>query len=231
MLGCLAAVTARERRPRAVRPWAIAAAVSAIALLAIVLARGPAGLPAQAEGPEGPLASLPPRAVDLIGRDLGVDPVRKWTVRWAGALRVPESGHYRLWATGRGAVEVDIDGRPALRGEGDPLVAGADAGLTHGAHEITVRAAAHRSRPAAAPGMDAAERSGRGHPAAVPRDAALAVVVAAHRRAGAAAGGERRRPRVGAALGSAPSAARRRSGAPAARSAGRSPDTRSRSRS
>ena len=138
VLGCLAAVTARERRPASVRPWAIAAVVSGTVLIAIALARGPAGLPAQAEGPEGPLASLAPGAVDLIGRDLGVDPVRKWTVRWAGALRVPESGHYRLWATGRGAVEVDVDGRPALRGEGDALVAGADVGLTHGEHEIAV---------------------------------------------------------------------------------------------
>jgi hypothetical protein len=138
VLGCLAAVTARERRPAPIRPWAIAAAVSGTALLAIVLGRGPAGLPARAEGPEGPLASLPPRAVDLIGRDLGVDPVRKWTVRWAGALRVPESGHYRLWATGRGTVEVDIDGRRAMRGEGDPLVAGAGVGLTRGEHAIAV---------------------------------------------------------------------------------------------
>jgi hypothetical protein len=138
VLACLAAVTARERRPTPVRPWAIAAAVSGAGLLAAVLARGPAGLPAEAEGPGGPLASLPPRAIDLIGRDLGVDPVRKWTVRWTGALRVPESGYYRLWATGRGAVEVDVDGRGALRGEGDPLVAGAGAALTRGEHHIAV---------------------------------------------------------------------------------------------
>jgi len=138
VLASLVAVTARERRPAPVRPWAIAGVVSGAGLLAIVLARGAAGLPAEAEGPEGPLASLNPGAIDLIGRDLGVDPVRKWTVRWAGALRVPESGHYRLWATGRGTVEVDVDGRRALRGEGDPLVAGADAGLTRGEHEIAV---------------------------------------------------------------------------------------------
>ena len=138
VLACLAAVTARERRPAPVRPWAIAGAAFGAGLLAIVLARGTSGLPAQADGPEGPLASLPPGAVDLIGRDLGVDPVRKWTVRWEGALRVPESGHYRLWATGRGAVEVDVDGRAALRGEGDPLASGADVGLTRGEHRITV---------------------------------------------------------------------------------------------
>ena len=138
VLACVVAITARERRPRPVRPWAIAAAVCAAVLIAIVLARGPAGLPARAEGPQGPLASLPPGPIDLIGRDLGVDPVRKWTVRWEGALRVPESGAYRLWATGRGTVEVDIDGRRALQGEGDPLIAGADAGLTRGEHEIAV---------------------------------------------------------------------------------------------
>ena len=137
-LGCLAAVTARERGPSRVRPWALLACLAAAALLAVVLARGPAGLAATAEGPQGPLASLPPGAVDLIGRDLGVDPVRKWTVRWTGPLRVPRSGEYRLWATGRGAVEVDIDGRAALRGEGDPLAAGSAAGLTVGQHEIAV---------------------------------------------------------------------------------------------
>lgn len=138
VLACLAAVTARERATAPVRPWAIASAVFAALLTAIVVARGPAGLTAHAEGPVGPLASLLPGPVDLIGRDLGVDPVRKWTVRWEGALRVPQSGHYRLWATGRGAVEVDIDGRGALRGEGDPLVAGADAALTRGEHQVAV---------------------------------------------------------------------------------------------
>ena len=73
-----------------------------------------------------------------LGRDLGVDPVRKWTVRWAGPLRVAQSGEYRLWASGRGTVEVDIDGRAALRGAGDPLAAGARAGLTAGDHRMTV---------------------------------------------------------------------------------------------
>ena len=138
VLACVAAVTARERRPGRVRPWAMAAAVSGAGLLAITIARGASGLPVTAEGLEGPLASLPPSAVDLIGRDLGVDPVRKWTVSWTGALRVPESGHYRLWATGRGAVEVDVDGRPALRGEGDRLLTGADVALTRGDHQIAV---------------------------------------------------------------------------------------------
>jgi hypothetical protein len=138
VLACVAAVTARERRPRPVRRWTIASVASAIGLLTVVVARGASGLPGTAEDPNGPLATLPRGPVDMIGRDLGVDPVRKWTVQWAGPLRVPESGHYRLWATGRGAVEVDIDGRAALRGQGDPLDAGADAGLTRGEHQVSV---------------------------------------------------------------------------------------------
>ncbi len=138
IIACVAAVTARERRPRAVRPWATAVVLGAVMLLGVVLARGAVGLPGQADDPNGPLATLPAGPIDLIGRDLGVDPVRKWTVRWDGTLRVPQSGVYRLWATGRGAVEVDVDGRRALSGDGDPLVAGGDAGLTRGEHRISV---------------------------------------------------------------------------------------------
>jgi hypothetical protein len=138
LAACVAAVTARERRPQPVRPFAVTAAACLVLLAAVVVARGSAGLPGRADGPDGPLAVLPPGPVDLIGRDLGVDPVRKWTVRWEGPLRVPESGVYRLWATGRGAIEMEVDGRAVMRGEGDPLIAGADAGLTRGTHHVAI---------------------------------------------------------------------------------------------
>jgi hypothetical protein len=138
LAACVAAITARERRPRPLRPFVITGAACAALLAGLVVARGASGLPARADGPSGPLATLTPGPVDLIGRDLGVDPVRKWTVRWEGALRVPESGVYRLWATGRGAVEMDVDGRRVLSGDGDPLAAGADAGLTRGTHHVAV---------------------------------------------------------------------------------------------
>jgi hypothetical protein len=139
LLAGVAALTARARRPRAVTPWASAAAVFGLGLAIVVAARGEAGLAARVEGPSGPLATLAPGPIDVVGRDLGVDPVRKWTIRWEGTLRVPESGRYRLWAAGRGAVEVDVDGRAALRAaEADPLSAGADLGLTRGEHRIEV---------------------------------------------------------------------------------------------
>ena len=135
----LAALTAGERRPRRVRPWAIAAACFAVALAGAVATRGSTGLPAVVEGPAGPLATLPPGPIDFIGRDLGVDLARRTTIRWSGPLAVTESGRYRLWAAGRGAVDVDVDGRPVLRAaEADPLSAGASVGLTKGEHQIDV---------------------------------------------------------------------------------------------
>ena len=138
-LAILAALTARERRPRRVRPWALSAIALAATLAVVVATRGEAGLPAVVEGPAGPLATRPPGAVDVIGRDLGVDLGRRTTIRWSGPLAVTESGRYRLWAAGRGAVDVDVDGRPVLRaGEADPLSAGADVGLTRGEHQLEV---------------------------------------------------------------------------------------------
>jgi hypothetical protein len=135
----LAALTARERRPRAVRGAAVFTAACALALAAVVALRPPSGLPATVFGPSGVLATLPPGAIDVIGRDLGGGLARRTTVRWSGPLHVTDSGRYRIWAAGRGAVDVDIDGRPALRAaEADPLSAGADVALTRGEHTIDV---------------------------------------------------------------------------------------------
>jgi hypothetical protein len=136
-----AALAGRERAPRAARlvpAFAAALAVVAIALGAVTAARPAAGLSAVVAGRSGPVGNVARGPVDVIGRDLRADPVRRLTVRWEGPLRVPESGVYRLWAAGRGEVHVVIDGRTALRGAGDALRAGADAGLTRGAHALEV---------------------------------------------------------------------------------------------
>jgi hypothetical protein len=118
--------------------------VLALALAAVVAARGRQGLPAEVEGPRGVLGSLPPGPVDLIGADLqGLPPVgRKVTVRWQGPLRVREAGAYRLWVTGRGRAEVSLDGRAILAAgdaEGDSLRAGGDVTLGAGPHALDVR--------------------------------------------------------------------------------------------
>jgi hypothetical protein len=78
--------------------------------------------------------------VDVLGRDLrDYSGTRRWRLRWAGALRVPEDGRYRLWVTGRGRVEVALGGRPVLAAEGDPLDAGVDLGLARGPQPLEVR--------------------------------------------------------------------------------------------
>jgi hypothetical protein len=48
-------------------------------------------------------------------------------------------GIYRLWVTGRGSVEVHLDGRPILSAEGDLLRSGADVAMQAGAHRLEVR--------------------------------------------------------------------------------------------
>jgi hypothetical protein len=64
--------------------------------------------------------------------------VRKWTFRWDGVLRVPASGTYRLWATGRGRVVVALDGARVLDAEGEDLRGGADVPIGVGAHRLEV---------------------------------------------------------------------------------------------
>lgn len=138
----LAVTAALCGAPRRARPWPGALWALAVVLLALagVLAlRGPAGLRAQVEGPAGILGTLPPGPVDLIGEDLAALPrTRRVALRWSGRLEAPRSGNYRLWATGRGRVELRLDGRLALAGDGERLDAGADVPIGRGAHEIAV---------------------------------------------------------------------------------------------
>lgn len=136
----LAAITGRERRPRPVRPVVIGLLAVAGALAWVVAARPPAGLSAMVSGPQGPIVALPPTAIDLTGADLRELPgLRRWTVAWAGDLRAPSSGTYRIWLVGRGWIEVTIDGRPVLTAEGERAKAGAEVPLLAGPHALSVR--------------------------------------------------------------------------------------------
>lgn len=111
----------------------------AIALAVVVALRPGAGLPAAVFGAEQPVATLEPGPIDISGPRLRALPfVRRWTFRWDGELRVPRSGTYRLWATGRGQVSVSLDGREVLSAGGDELRAGADTPIGVGAHRLQV---------------------------------------------------------------------------------------------
>lgn len=139
LLAVLVALTARERRPRRLLPLVIALVACGTALALLVVSRPATGLPAEVSDASTVVGRLPPGPVDVSGPLLReMPPVRRWTFRWAGPLRVDDSGTYRLWVAGRGHVEVSLDGRPALVAEGDPLKAGADVGLTTGEHRLEV---------------------------------------------------------------------------------------------
>ncbi len=139
LLAILAALTGGERRPARWRLVALALAAALVALAGTVALRGPSGLPAVVSGPEGLRGRTEPGAIDVIGRDLrGFAARPRWTVRWAGYLRVPESGRYRLWVQGRGRAVVSVDGKVRLEAEGDPLRGGVDVGLARGTRELEV---------------------------------------------------------------------------------------------
>ncbi|HYN04352.1 MAG TPA: PA14 domain-containing protein [Vicinamibacteria bacterium] len=136
----LAALTGRDRRPGPWRRVALALVVAVAALGLAVALRGPAGLPAEVEGPAGPVGRTTPGAIDVIGRDLRSLPIgRRVSLRWAGELRVPASGRYELWVEGRGRAAVSLDGHAVLEAEGDPLQASTAIGLAEGPAALLVR--------------------------------------------------------------------------------------------
>src|SRR5687768_11230424 len=141
LLAIPAAIFGRERRPRRARPAALAAVAVAGALLVVVLARGPGGVAAEAADQRGPVGTLAPGPIDVLGADLrSLAPAgRRLTLRWQGELRAPQSGTYRLWATGRGDVKVSLDGRVVLTGGGEVLRAGADTFIGRGPHRLEVQ--------------------------------------------------------------------------------------------
>jgi hypothetical protein len=140
LLAIPAALTGSARRHRSAQPVVIAAAVVATALAAVVVTRGPGGLAAGVADQRGPLGALSPGPIDVLGGALRIlAPGRRVTLRWEGELRAPETGTYRLWATGRGDVTVALDGQVVLAGGGDVLRAGADAPIGRGPHRLEVR--------------------------------------------------------------------------------------------
>jgi hypothetical protein len=139
ILGILAALTGRDRRSRRWRWAALGLVLASAALAGVVVVRGPSGLRAEVSGPRGVGGRTKPGPIDVIGRDLAeVAGLRRWTVRWAGELRVPESGRYRLYVHGRGRVAVSVDGRVVLEGGGDPLKGAVDVGLGQGPRQLEV---------------------------------------------------------------------------------------------
>jgi len=139
----LAAVAALSGRPRRCSPWrpVLWSLVVAILVLSVaVLARGPAGLALEASAPDGPRGRLPPGPVDVLGRDLRPLALpRQITLRGEGLLRVPQSGGYRIWVTGRGHAQVTLGGRRVIDADADPLRAGADLGLARGPTPLQVQ--------------------------------------------------------------------------------------------
>ncbi len=140
LLAVAAALTGRPRRPRPWRAILLSLAASVVLLLAVVALRPRAGLPAEASGPEEPIGTLAAGPIDLVGRDLRAFPApRRLAVVWEGPLHVPETGTYRIWATGRGRVEVRVAGRTVLLADADPLRAGAGVFLGRGPQALEVR--------------------------------------------------------------------------------------------
>ena len=140
LLAVAAALAGGPRRRLPVRPVLVSLAVAAAALAGVVVLRGPAGLAAEVRGPEGVLGRLSPGPIDVAGPDLDRLPApRRRSLAWEGPVRAPATGTYRLWAKGRGSLEVRIDGRPVLRGSGDPLRVGADVLIGRGEHHLEVR--------------------------------------------------------------------------------------------
>jgi hypothetical protein len=144
-LGCavLAALCGRARRAGPWKPLALALAAAVVAMAAVVVWRGPAGLAADVEDAAGTLARTEPGAIEVTGRDLRAFPLgRRVTLQWAGELRAPGSGRYELWVEGRGHATVSLDGRVVLESEGDPLHAATAIGLAAGGVPLEVRLAA-----------------------------------------------------------------------------------------
>jgi hypothetical protein len=140
LLAVCAALTGGPRRRRPLKPILLGLAAVAATLAATIALRGPGGLPVMVADQRGALGSLPAGPLDVLGGDLrSLAPGRKVTLRWEGELRMPETGTYRLWATGRGDVTVALDGRVVLEGGSEVLRAGADAFIGRGPHRLEVQ--------------------------------------------------------------------------------------------
>jgi hypothetical protein len=144
VLAVLASLMSRERclDPRRVRLVVSVLGLFGCGLALVVASRPAAGLPLVVSEGEAERGRRPPGPIDVAGRDLGDLPrIRAWRLHWEGELRVPATGVYRLWAEGRGRLEVTIDGRLVLAGDGERLRALSEQALPAGPHVLSVRLA------------------------------------------------------------------------------------------
>jgi len=139
-LAVAAALLGRPRRSPRVAPLALALAASLAALAVVAIVRGPGGLAASVSDGDAVVGRTASGPVATTGRELAhLGLGRRVALRWTGDLRVPLSGRYELWAEGRGRVVVELDGRVALEGQGDPLRAHTAIGLAAGTSALDVR--------------------------------------------------------------------------------------------
>lgn len=135
--GVLAAWTARpEPRPRLLRPLVIATVGVALLLVGLVGLRGEVGVAALQRLEAGGTRRLPAGPIDLTPADLAG---QRGPIEWTGTLRVPRSGSYRIWAKGRGRVELRIQGRSVLAGEGEDLEVASEVRLGRGERPFELR--------------------------------------------------------------------------------------------
>jgi hypothetical protein len=118
------------------RPWALGAALAGTLLALLVFLRGPVGLQGEILGEDGQRHLLAPGPIDATPADLGA---ARGPVLWQGALRAPRSGTYRLWARGRGKLELRLDESLVLSAEGEDLDAGAEVPIGRGEHRLALR--------------------------------------------------------------------------------------------
>jgi len=135
----LAALAGRNpHRSPSPRPWLVAGVLSALALGAVVVARGPGGIRGEISRGGDVIAELPSGPVDVIGQDLPRGRGRRFELRWSGVLRAPRSGQYRVWVEGRGDVSVRIAGQAVIVARGARLHAASAILLGRGEHPIEV---------------------------------------------------------------------------------------------
>lgn len=138
-LAVLASFGPTRRSDRRWRGFAIAALAAFIGLCAVAVLRPPGGLTCRASTPRGFQAELLPGPIELIGADLGAFPrSRRWSARWEGELRAPETGTYRLHTDGRGRVSVRIDGIHVLDARGESFERSVEQPLGRGPHRLEV---------------------------------------------------------------------------------------------
>jgi hypothetical protein len=162
LLAVVAGLTGRPRAAPPLRGPAVALGGTLAALVVLVAVRPPAGLVATVSDGRGVLGQLEPGPIDIGGADLR--PLvggRRRILEWKGSLHVSRPGVHRLWLTGRGRLDVAVDGWPVSSAAGDPLRAGADVPLAAGAHALAVRVEHAGPSPRLRLGWTRPDRRGR----------------------------------------------------------------------